>query len=126
MLGDVAFVTVEGPLPVSANLDGRASPGSEIAAVGYPLGGPFTLARGIVIDRVAGERFGVQGPIVRISAEVHPGNSGGPLLDRRGRLAGVVYAVEIATGFGLAITMDTVDSLLEEAGTTTVPPCGTE
>ncbi len=76
VLGDVAFVTAEGPLPVSANLDGRASPGSEIAAVGYPLGGPFTLARGIVIDRVAGERFGVQGPIVRISAEVHPGTSG--------------------------------------------------
>ncbi len=74
----------------------------------------------------AGERFGVQGPIVRISAEVHPGNSRPPLLDRRGRLAGVVYAVAIATDFTLAIPIDTVDSLLKEAGTTTVPPCGSE
>lgn len=125
VLGDVAFVTVNGSLPVSADLEGRAPPGSDIAAVGYPLGGPLTLARGVVIDRIAGQRFNVEGPIVRISAEVQPGNSGGPLLDREGRVAGiVVYAIESATGLGLAIPMDTVNSLLRRAGTTSVPPCG--
>jgi S1-C subfamily serine protease len=126
VLGDVAFVGVDGTLPVAASLDGRAEPGSEIAAVGYPLGGPLTLSRGVVIDRIDGSRFDVPGPIVRISAEVQPGNSGGPLLDRQGRVAGVVYAIEIATGLGLAIPMDTVESLLAAGGTTTVPPCGSE
>ena len=126
VLGDVAFVTVDGALPVVADLGGRAAPGSEIAAVGYPLGGPLTVSRGTVIDRVQGEGFGVQGPVVRISAEIQPGNSGGPLLDRRGRVAGVVYAIEIATGFGLAMPMDTVNSLVDAAGTTSVPPCGAE
>ena len=126
VLGDLAFVTVDGALPVAADLGGQTAPGSEIAAVGYPLGGPLTLSRGTVIDRVPGDGFAVQGPVVRISAEVQPGNSGGPLLDRRGRVAGVVYAIEVATGFGLAIPMDTVDSLLAAGGTTSVPPCGAE
>jgi S1-C subfamily serine protease len=126
VLGDVAFVTVDGVLPVSADLGGEAAPGSDIAAVGYPLGGPLTLARGVVIDRVAGEPFGVEGPVARISAEVQPGNSGGPLLDDRGRVAGVVYAIEIATGHGLAIPMETVRTLLDRGGTTQIPECGAE
>ena len=55
-----------------------------------------------------------------------PGNSGGPLLDRTGRVAGVVYAIEIATGLGLAIPMDTVNTLVEQAGFEDVPACGEE
>lgn len=126
VLGDVAFVTVVGSLPSVAKVDGRATVGSPIAAVGYPLGGPLTLSKGIVIDRIAGHPSGVPGTILRVSAAVQPGNSGGPLLDRQGRVAGVVYAIEIATGFGLAIPINTVDSLLNQAGTTSVPPCGSE
>ena len=124
VLGDVAFVTVDGTLPVSADLSGKAAQGADIAAVGYPLGGPFTITRGVVIDRIDGFRFNVQGDILRISAEVQPGNSGGPLLDRRGRVAGVVYAIEIATGLGLAIPMDTVNTLIQDAGFEAVPACG--
>ena len=126
VLGDIAFVTVDGTLPVSADLGGKAAQGEDIAAVGYPLGGPFTITRGVVIDRVDGFRFNVQGKILRISAEVQPGNSGGPLLDRRGRVAGVVYAIEIATGLGLAIPMGTVNALIKEAGFEAVPACGEE
>ncbi len=126
VLGDVAFVKVNGELPVVASLDGRAQPGSKIAAVGYPEGGPFTLESGSVIDRIPGEPFGINGRLVRISADVRPGNSGGPLLDRRGRVAGVVFALELDTGLGLAMPMSTVNDLLEQAGTTSVPACGFE
>jgi S1-C subfamily serine protease len=126
VLGDVAFVTVDGVLPVSANLSGKADQGEDIAAVGYPLGGPLTITQGIVIDRIDGSRFHVQGNILRISAEVQPGNSGGPLLDRKGHVAGVVYAIEVATGLGLAIPMDTVNTLIDEAGFEAVPACGAE
>ena len=126
VLGDVAFVTVDGALPVSADLSGTATQGSDIAAVGYPLGGPFTITRGVVIDRVDGFDFSVPGDILRISAQVQPGNSGGPLLDRTGNVAGVVYAIEIATGLGLAIPMDTVNALIDDAGFEAVPACGQE
>jgi S1-C subfamily serine protease len=126
VLGDVAFVTVDGSLPVIADLDGVAKQGSEVSAVGYPLGGPFTISKGVVVDEVDGYRFGVQGPVLRVTADVQHGNSGGPLLDARGRVAGVVYAIETATGFGMAIPMDTVHRLLEVGGTTSVPSCGYE
>lgn len=126
VLGDVAFVTVDGTLPIAADLTGTARQGADIAAVGYPLGGPFTITRGVIIDRVDGHNFNVQGEVLRISAEVQPGNSGGPLLDRTGRVAGVVYAIEIATGLGLAIPMDTVNALISEARFEDVPACGAE
>ncbi len=113
-------------LPVSANLSGKAAQGADVAAVGYPLGGPFTITEGVVIDRIDGFDFNVPGDILRISAEVQPGNSGGPLLDRRGRVAGVVYAIERATGLGLAIPMDTVNMLIDDAGFEAVPACGQE
>ena len=126
VLGDIAFVTVDGELPVTGDLNGRAQAGTDIAAVGYPLGGPFTISHGTVIDRVSGDDYDVEGPIFRINTEVEPGNSGGPLLDPRGRVAGVVYAIENETGDGLAIPIRTMEDLLAEAGTTGVPPCGSE
>lgn len=126
VLGDIAFVTVDGTLPVTADLTGRAAAGADIAAVGYPLGGPFTISSGVVVDRIPGFDFAVQGDILRITAAVQPGNSGGPLLDRRGRVTGIVYAIERATGLGLAIPMDTVNRLIDRAGFEPVPPCGQE
>jgi S1-C subfamily serine protease len=126
VLGDVALVSVDGRLPVVADLGGRAAAGAAVAAVGYPEGGPFTVSRGLVIDRIPGDRLAFDGPVLRISADVRPGNSGGPLLDRRGRVAGVVFAIENATGLGLAMPMSTVNGLLERGGTTSVPPCGSE
>lgn len=126
VLGDVAYVTVDGDLPVVADLSGIAPPGSDVRAVGYPLGGPFVIAEGTVIDRIRGDAFGVPGDILRISASLQPGNSGGPLLDGQGKVAGVVYAIELATGFGLAFPISTMDALVAAAGTTPVPPCGSE
>jgi S1-C subfamily serine protease len=123
VLGDVAFVMVDATLPVIADLGGRAAPGSEVTAVGYPLGGRLTISPGTLVDRIDGYEFAVPGTIVRTTAEVEPGNSGGPLLDAQGRVAGVIYAIEIDTGLGLAIPMSTVDRLLESGGTQPVTDC---
>lgn len=124
VLGDVAAIQVNGTLPVVAQLKGQAQPGASVTAVGYPLGGPLALSRGVVVDSVY--EPAVRGRVLRITARVEPGNSGGPLLDSRGRVVGIVFAIETATRLGLAIPISTVSSLLQQAGTTTVPPCGSE
>lgn len=124
VLGDLAYVEVKDELPVVARTDAAVAPGEEVAAVGYPLGGPFTITRGVVVDAVDGTSFDVPGTVLRITAEVRPGNSGGPLLDSRGRVVGIVYAIENATGLGLAMPMKTVDTLITDGGFEAVPACG--
>ena len=71
-----------------------------------------------------GALFGIPGQVLRLSARVEHGNSGGPVLDRYGKVVGVVYAIEVATGFGLAIPVDTLRSLARTGGFEAVPPCG--
>ena len=56
------------------------------------------------------------GTVLRLTAHVEPGNSGGPVLDRRGQIAGIVYARERGTGFALAIPVDTFRRLARIGG----------
>ncbi len=65
--------------------------GEEIIALGFPL--QNILANGLNMTRgdvsaLAG--IGGDTRFLQISAPVQPGNSGGPLLDRSGRLVGIV------------------------------------
>lgn len=126
VLGDIALVEVDQPLPVLADFVTGAASGMQIAAVGYPLGGPFTISRGRIVDRVSGARFDLDWEVLRVTAEVRPGNSGGPLFDAKGRVMGVVFATEIATGYGLAIPIETMNAFIAEGGLEGVPACGSE
>jgi S1-C subfamily serine protease len=126
VLRDVGFAEVKGTLPTSGSFGPAPKAGDTITAVGYPLGGQLTLSSGIVVDRADGGDLGIAGEVVRLTAKIQPGNSGGPILDRRGRIVGIVYAVEKATGFGLAIPIDTSRRLVDAGGFQDVPPCGYE
>jgi S1-C subfamily serine protease len=117
---------VEGRLPEVGRFGDLASSGDAVTAVGYPLGGPLTLSAGTVIDRVDGASLGIEGPVMRLTATVRPGNSGGPVLDRKGHVVGIVYAIERATGFGLAVPVDTLRSLVRAGGFDDLPACGYE
>jgi S1-C subfamily serine protease len=60
-------------------------PGQEVLAIGSPLGLQNTVTRGIVSAvRNAG---GVE--LIQTDAAINAGNSGGPLLDREGRVIGI-------------------------------------
>ncbi len=124
VLGDIGLVRVEGRLPLAGAYGRPPEEGDPVTAVGYPRGGPLTLSEGVVVDRVDGANFDVPGTVVRLTTTVRPGNSGGPLLDRRGRIAAIVYAIERGTGFGLAIPVDTLGRLERAGGFEAVPPCG--
>jgi S1-C subfamily serine protease len=126
VLGDIGIVDVDGSLPRPGKYGNAVKAGDVVTAVGYPLGGELTLRKGVVIDLVDGERFDVPGLVLRMSAQVRPGNSGGPVLDQQGRIVAVVFALEIATGLALAIPIETMEKLLQSAGLEQVPPCGFE
>jgi S1-C subfamily serine protease len=120
-LYDLAVIETAQPLPRVAELaDADPAPGTPVTVVGYPEAGPLRQTRGEVLDSVAGERFDNAGKVLRISALVRHGNSGGPLLDERGKVVGVVYAIETATGDGLAIPVSSLRSVI--AGRTTFQP----
>jgi S1-C subfamily serine protease len=87
-----------------------ATTGDDAIVVGYPLNGPFTPTAARVRDKrnVVGpdiyEAQTVQREVYTIRAQVRNGNSGGPLLDSRGHLLGVVFAAALDdddTGFAL-------------------------
>lgn len=133
-LVDAGIVDVSAKLPAVAKTGSTPRPGDPITAVGYPLGGPLTLSTGRVVGYVDGRRLGqlgFDGQVIEISAPIRHGNSGGPLLDARGRVVGVVYAGQFPRGagqdstslLGFAIPLSAVYRLLSAGGSASIIPC---
>jgi len=95
---DVAVLWVPGlRLPV-VPFAGPAAGGTDAAAIGYPGDGPLSIVAARIrgTTRAAGQDIYGDGRVVRevysVRAAVHPGNSGGPLVDPTGRAVGVIFA----------------------------------
>jgi S1-C subfamily serine protease len=108
---DLALVRLAvAPAKVLTLREGRElSPGTPVFAAGYPGEAARTGRLRITSGRTRELASGVGPPgDLAVSAEVLPGNSGGPLLDAGGRVAGVVRArrdsaaVRARVGEGLA------------------------
>lgn len=90
-IDDASFTTL-GTIPYTI-LGQGADVGTSIFVLGYPLratmGDEVKLTDGIISSR-----SGFQGDITtyQVTAAVQPGNSGGPMFDRKGNLIGVVNA----------------------------------
>ena len=82
-------------------------------AIGSPFGQDFTLTSGIVsaLGRTirGGGTYSIPS-VVQTDAPMNPGNSGGPLLDRHGRVIGVNTQIASSTGanagVGFAVPID--------------------
>ncbi|MEJ3404730.1 MarP family serine protease [Rathayibacter sp. YIM 133350] len=104
---DLAVLQVPGldaaPLRLGAPLD----PGAGAAVQGYPFGGPFVSGAATVAEVTNIARADGSGSrqVYTLSAEVNKGNSGGPLLETDGSVAGVVFAKSaVADHIGYALT----------------------
>jgi hypothetical protein len=103
---DLALVDVRGanatPLEVAdASL---LEPGEKVVLIGAPQGMDYTVHEGIV-SHLGRNLYGVG--YIQIDAAVNPGNSGGPLLDDRGQVVGVVtLKAEGADGIGFALPIN--------------------
>ncbi|HXY76735.1 MAG TPA: trypsin-like peptidase domain-containing protein [Steroidobacteraceae bacterium] len=117
---DLAVLRAQaGGLPYAELATGeRLRPGQLVVAVGNPYGFESTVSAGVVsaLGRSLRSRHGrlIEG-VVQHSAALNPGNSGGPLVDSRGRVTGINTAIiAMAQGIGFAIPVTTAQWVLTE------------
>jgi S1-C subfamily serine protease len=71
---------------------GPVRAGDAVVVLGYPLSGLLATSANLSVGNVSAlAGLGDDSRYLQISAPVQPGNSGGPLLDARGHLAGNCY-----------------------------------
>src|SRR4051812_47999118 len=132
-LVDIGATKVAASLPAVADLGPDPKPGQKVTAVGYPLGGPLTLSPGRVVRYLDGNSLpagiAFAGPVLQVSSRIKHGNSGGPLLDARGRVVGVIFAGEPGATdqdymkVAYAIPLSSVRTLMQAGGEQPVVPC---
>jgi S1-C subfamily serine protease len=113
---DIAVLAVD-QLPgvvVPAVLGGGAQIGDAVFPVGNPLGLKGTLTAGVVsgLDRTVQAGKTTLKGLIQFDAAVNPGNSGGPLVDSKGQVLGIVTGLAnpsqqsffVGIGFAVPIT----------------------
>jgi putative serine protease PepD len=85
---------------VSATLGGGADVGAPVVAIGNPLGLTDSVSAGVIsgLDRTADTNDGTFSGLIQFDASVNPGSSGGPLLDARGLVIGIVVSIATPDG----------------------------
>ena len=120
-LADLALIKVIGkeksmPYIKLADNTENLSEGTEVFALGHPMGMAWTLSKGIISSN---ERY-ARHPFIKVlqtDAAINVGNSGGPLLNMRGEIIGInaliISKIKENAGIGLAIRGDVVKKSLE-------------
>lgn len=110
-------------LPQAELRTSPVDPGEQIVVVGYPGGGPSTVSPGKVRGMVDGEVFGEAADVLQVDAPIRQGNSGGPVLDRQGRVVGIVFALDTSSGLGFAVPVAELLERIERADFTAPGGC---
>lgn len=116
---DLAVIKIEGTdFNYVDWYDGSFTPGLEIYLAGFPLGEPeYSLTKGIISkEHTLGDTSwsAITGGVLVHDATSNPGNSGGPLLDKNGRVVGVNFASRETAGQYFAIPADTAIPIVEK------------
>ena len=89
--------------------DGDTYPGTEIFALGHPMGMAWSLSKGIVssINRYARHPYIKS---IQVDAAINKGNSGGPIFNNKGEIVGIasliVSRIDQNAGVGIAVRSD--------------------
>jgi S1-C subfamily serine protease len=94
---------------------GKLLVGMEVIAVGHPYGFDYSVSRGI-ISGLTRDRFGYNQ--VQSDLAANPGNSGGPMFNKKGQLVGIMVAFispnQSWSGISLSISPDEIFKFLME------------
>lgn len=131
---DVAVLRVgsrQGLIPASRATGVEVRQGDRVFAFGSPFGFKFSMSEGIV-SGLGRNPSGVIGPsgytnYIQTDAAVNPGNSGGPLVDVKGRVVGMNVAIATgrdadgtipeqgqSAGISFAIPLSTIESVVDQ------------
>ena len=85
--------------------------GAEVVAIGNPLG-----LRNSVVSGVVSARREIDGiPMIQLAIPIERGNSGGPLLDRHGRVYGILTLKSAVTdNLGFAVAINALKPLIND------------
>jgi S1-C subfamily serine protease len=92
--------------------------GQLVIAIGNPLGFQSSVSTGVVSATGRGMRSldrRLIENVIQHTAPLNPGNSGGPLVDSRGRVAGINTAIiAVAQGIGFAVPSNTARHVVSQ------------
>ena len=103
---DLAVVHVSERLPALSAVTARPEAGTWVMAVGAPLG----LSQSVSVGVIAAYRSIEGSDYVQFTAQISPGNSGGPVTDQQGRVVGIATGKLVypgSEGLGFAIPVQT-------------------
>ncbi|WP_300342447.1 MarP family serine protease [Nesterenkonia sp.] len=123
---DIALLAVDTLAAAPAPVGGPMEPGEQGYVMGYPSGGPFVAGPALVQARDVSSVNNIYGgspselEIYQVSADVRQGNSGGPLVNADGEVAGVVFARAVeGNSVGFAVTAESAGDVLAAPDTFT-------
>ena len=113
-----AFNTPQLIVPATLGNPGTMSVGDDVFVVGNPFGLYSSMSAGVISGfgrsfQPTGTDLTLEG-LIQFDAAANPGNSGGPLLDRYGRVVGIVTGLvnpgegNFFVGIGFAVPINTV------------------
>jgi S1-C subfamily serine protease len=119
-IADIAVLTLDGKWPHALSLRRSAVRTGEVClAVGNPLGRyPESVTIGVVSGLARTASAGPGRPhydLLQTDCDIHEGNSGGPLVDVRGRVIGITTLLDTESPYiGLAIPAETVRTIVPQ------------
>ena len=116
---DLAVIQVDAKelSPLTLADSDQTQQGEPIVALGNPLGLKLSVVSGVLSDQrdVEGRKM------LQVAFPVEPGNSGGPILDSRGRVLGIVtLKSRVTENLGFAVPVNLLKPLLEKPNPVTM------
>ena len=118
---DIAVVAFDSGTTKPLALSKTAKPGDGVAILGYPEDGPYDVEAGRIRSqqRLRSPNIYGTGTVIRdvysLRGLIRPGNSGGPIVDADGKVAGVIFAASVTDqSTGYALTASQVAPLVEQ------------
>jgi S1-C subfamily serine protease len=122
---DLAVLQIDAPPdklhPITVGTSHDLEVGQDVIAIGNPFGQSLSASRGIISALDRNLQSVTDQPIkgvIQVDAALNPGNSGGPLIDRDGRLIGMNTAITSpsggSVGIGYAIPVDTINKIVTQ------------